>query len=181
VIISRFSSKSQERLNDELLTAVSEAVGREAPITAIDEALRSGANPNVVVNLGDDGAFRRTPLEIAAGNGNLKPVNLLLRHHANPNIVGTRGTALHAAVESGGQDVFETLIQHGANINAVGLHGESPVLIAAAMGKSRIVARLLSLKANLNLKDTGGKSALDLAKEENRTEVIAMLHKAGAK
>ena len=95
--------------------------------------------------------------------------------------MGTRGTALHAAVESGGEQIVELLVQHGANVNAVGTHRESPLLIAAAMGMSRIVERLLSLKADASLKDIAGKSPLDMAKEGKHADIVAMLKTAVAK
>lgn len=181
VISSRFSPKRQERLDDALYNAVSEAVGRTHSVTAIEDALKNGANPNVVFNLGDNGTFHRTPLEIAAGNGNVKAVQLLLDHRADPNTVCTRGTALHAAVESGSEEIIDLLVQHGANVNTPGSHGESPLFTMVEMGKSRIVAHLLSLKADVNLKDYAGHSALSMAQKDKRTEIIEMLKKAGAR
>src|SRR5687768_15182104 len=113
VIGSQFSPKRQEQLNDALYTAVEECVGATDSVETIEEALKAGADPNVVFNLGDDGFLKRTPVEIAAGNGSPNAVRLLLRHRADPNIVCSRGTALHAAVEAGSVEAIDLLVQNG--------------------------------------------------------------------
>ncbi len=106
---------------------------------------------------------------------------MLLDHKADPNIVGTRGTALHAAIESGDEEIVNLLLNHGANVDAANAHGETPLFIAASMGKKPLVARLLQLKADPSIRDINGQSAIDAAKEANHPEVVEMLKKAGAR
>jgi ankyrin repeat protein len=126
--------------------------------------LARGANPNI----NDMGL---TPFLVAAGVG-----------------AGNRGgTGLAAQTSAGGpvnMELMELLLQHGADVNAQvtgtltysmrvarapsANEGKTALHIAAETGKTDLVRYLISKGANTEIKDAGGKKAIDLAPAEIR-------------
>ncbi len=87
-----------------LTGAVSQRHGRVA-----DLLVRRGAEVNHVY----EGTL--TPLVVAASQGDLNLVRLLLDHGADPNLGGMEGkSALDLAKEKGSREIAEVLRQHGA-------------------------------------------------------------------
>jgi ankyrin repeat protein len=71
---------------------------------------------------------RNTPLMLAAKNGHVETVQLLLRRKANINEKNNEGkTALHLAAEGQHNDVIVALIREGANIHEPDKQGRSPL------------------------------------------------------
>lgn len=90
---------------------------------------------------------------------------------------------LHAAAHMGHADVVEYLLTKGADINAKCIRGDgdlTPLHFAARKGHVDVVKALLARGANANLKSKEGHTALDLAKEENHADVVALLGKLDA-
>jgi ankyrin repeat protein len=73
------------------------------------------------------------------------------------------------------------LISHGADVNARKGDGETPLMWASRWGHAKVVEALLDAGADKELKVTGGswkgKTALDLAREENKGDVVAVLER----
>ena len=68
------------------------------------------------------------PLHIAAQNGYLEIVELLLEHGANPNVQDNDGrTPLHYAVENCHVDVARVLLDHGADPTIRDNEGMTPL------------------------------------------------------
>ena len=127
--------------------------------------LAKGANPNI----NDMGL---TPFLVAAGVG-----------------AGNRGgTGLAAQTSAGGpvnMELMELLLQHGADVNArvtgtttysmrvarapSANEGKTALHVAAETGKTDLVRYLLGKGANTEIKDAGGKKAIDLAPAEIRS------------
>ncbi|HSU87844.1 MAG TPA: ankyrin repeat domain-containing protein, partial [Terriglobia bacterium] len=127
--------------------------------------LAKGANPNI----NDMGL---TPFLVAAGVG-----------------AGNRGgTGLAAQTSAGGpvnMELMELLLQHGADVNAQvtdtttysmrvarapsANEGKTALHVAAGTGKTDLVRYLLGKGINTEIKDAGGKKAIDLAPAEMRS------------
>lgn len=77
---------------------------------------------------------------------------------------------------------FSRMIRLGADVNAVSMYG--PLLCIAAKSPERDgrreIAYLLSIGANPTLKDSQGRTALDIARELGRTDIIPMLENPSA-
>jgi len=127
--------------------------------------LAKGANPNI-------NAMGLTPFLVAAGVG-----------------AGNRGgTGLAAQTSAGGpvnMELMELLLQHGADVNAQvtdtttysmrvarapsANEGKTALHVAAGTGKTDLVRYLLGKGINTDIKDAGGKKAIDLAPAEMRS------------
>ena len=127
-----------------------------------------------------------TALMKAAANGNLGCLEHLVTKGAEleaENIDGS--TALMWAAFQGELDCLELLIAKGAKLESTAdghkKAGKWTALhIAALHGHAPCVEALLKAGADARLKDKRGITALDLAKETKRTEVIALLESAAA-
>ena len=136
-----------------------------------------------------------TPLFWACKRGHLDMVKVLVEKGARVNSRSRKNltwgsevlenwTNLHAATLMGHLDVVEYLLAHGADINAectFGDKGITPLQSAAWGGHADVIKILLTKGANINHKSEGGRTALDLAKQKNRTQIVELLHKHGAK
>ncbi|XP_073409324.1 BRCA1-associated RING domain protein 1 isoform X3 [Dendrobates tinctorius] len=91
-------------------------------LRAVEELLKSGANPNVKDHAG------WTPLHEACNHGHTDVVELLLQHKALVNTTGYQNdTPLHDAVKNGHVAIVRLLLQHGALQDAVNIFGLRPV------------------------------------------------------
>ena len=103
--------------------------------------LENGADVNARTDK-DKGHF--TPLHLAAEEGRIEVVHVLLQHGAN---VGTKNgdgrTALHQAAKSGKVEVVHVLLQHGANVGTKDDSGRTALQIASDKGYGDIM-KLLS-------------------------------------
>ncbi|MGH7939932.1 MAG: ankyrin repeat domain-containing protein, partial [Limisphaerales bacterium] len=109
-------------------------------------------------NAGETGG---PPLVAAAKAGHRKMVELLLEHGADVNIEG--GAALDGAIERGYETVAETLLKAYADVNATDNTGQTPLIVAAKGGKTKLIQMLLEAGANPNLADNDGVTALSSA------------------
>ena len=99
--------------------------------------LEHGTKPNKLC-VGNRGI---PPLVVAAEQGRLEVVGLLMKHNANPNISRADGdSALGRAAYSGHFAVVKLLLQHNANPNlAKSRDGATPLLIAGEQGHDEIM------------------------------------------
>lgn len=145
--------------------------------TEIAELLiEKGANVNSVHSNGN------TPLIMATAKGHAEIAKLLIEKGANVNSVGEAGnTPLKFAAGTGLAEVAKLLIEKGANVNSANMTGGTPLHDAAINGRLEIVKLLVSKNANVSLRTNAGssvgagKTALDLAKEKNFTEICNVL------
>ncbi len=105
------------------------------------ELLDAGADPNARLPDGE-------PLLVwAAGHTSSRIVRLLLQHGADPQATAPDDwTALHAGVTArfeGVEDTITSLLDAGADINAPDQYGQTPLLIATALGQRRLARVLL--------------------------------------
>ncbi len=99
----------------------------------------------------------RTPLHKAVMRGNFEEVKHLLEQKADPNCQDhtfNGATPLHFAAASKCTTILQLLIDHNANIDAHNNRQKStPLHVAAFLGRTRIVGRLIANLANPNLTD----------------------------
>ncbi len=115
----------------------------------------------------------------AAGNGNLSKVKILVENGTNINAVdGWSGTPMMYAAASGHTEIVSYLLDKGVNINARYRLGTTAVMCAAQLGHLETTKFLVERGADLSIRETyESKTALDLAKEYNRTAVVEYLTK----
>ena len=69
----------------------------------------------------------------------------------------------------------QTLLQYKADPNARNAAGVTPLMIAAHKNQDMIISLLLKAGAKADVKDDEGKTALQIAKENDAQKAIAML------
>ena len=150
-----------------------------------------GADPCARVNVEDrDSVLRGSVLHLAIQQGNLGIVQSLLRAGAVADAVLTfadqgstlKGTALHLAVERGDLDIVKALLNDGADPNALmaKIAGDSEIRgtalhSATALRYPRLVEALLDAGACSEIQSNLGKTALQMARDANAQEIVAIL------
>ncbi|OBT44843.1 hypothetical protein VE00_04970 [Pseudogymnoascus sp. WSF 3629] len=128
-----------------------------------------------------------TPLQIAAGRGSIKLVNILLKKHASINaspIKSCGRTALQAATERGNSDLVKILMDAGANVNAEAGPNEGRTALQAAVDSKNIelIEVLIANGADINAEPSpdAGRTCLQAAAEIGNCEMIQMFLNRGA-
>ena len=94
----------------------------------------------------------------------------------NPGEYGGAGvTALAVACLEGSYEAAEALCAHGAELDTRSKYQQTPLMRAAANGRTKICEMLLALGADPSLKHKGGETALDWARRCNEPECVALL------
>ncbi|XP_016999144.2 ankyrin repeat and SAM domain-containing protein 1A isoform X3 [Drosophila takahashii] len=120
-----------------------------------------------------------TSLHHACLNGHSSIVRLLLSHNALLDVPDIRGsTPLFLAAWAGHQDIVKMLLMHtptGANPNAQTIENETPLHSGAQHGHNAVVAILLSYGADPAIRNNSFQTALDLAAQFGRLQVVQTL------
>lgn len=122
-------------------------------------------NANMDSEVSLDGG--KTALMYASGNGHAEMVNTLLSAGANVN-AATRhgGTALTFAGFNNHVRIAQSLIEQGADVDSSSLDGTTPLIEAARRGNVDMVRYLLGLKADRNVVNSFGETALTATRSE---------------
>ncbi|KAA8894720.1 ankyrin repeat-containing domain protein [Sphaerosporella brunnea] len=120
-------------------------------------------------------------LHLAACEGHLEIVNILLERGADVNLVGgDYGTALGIAAWYGHKEIVNILLERGADVNLVGgLYG-TPLEIAAQCGYKEIVNTFLERGADVNLAGGHYGTPLGRAAWYGYQEIVNILLERGA-
>lgn len=133
----------------------------------------------------------RTPLMIAAENGDLEMVRLLLQHKADYRLATSKGkTAFVLAVQAGHADVAELFLSECAanpnvtvELNAlyIGVDREQPLLWDVLLRRDiQTLSVLIKYHVDVNQPSKDGKKPLLYAVEINLTEMAKLLLEGGA-
>jgi hypothetical protein len=126
----------------------------------------------------------------AVKDGNLEAVRLFLRLGTSPNVKDAGDTfALVAAAMMCSREpqadrlvILQAMLAVKATVDVKDMNGSTPLLWSVnAQCPAEFVRALVAAGANVNVKARGGGTPLMLAKVFNRTDVVDLLVKAGAK
>jgi len=122
------------------------------------------------------------PLVLAAMEGDLGRVEVLLSSGADVNARGSDGTtALMEAAARGHVDIVRVLLNAGAEVDWPSILGDTALTSAAANGRPEVVRVLIGAGASLEPRDhTWGETPIIRAARRNHSEVIRFLIEAGA-
>jgi ankyrin repeat protein len=157
-------------------------------LTAVEAAAYMGSDPLVklLIDKGADlkhaDATGKGPICYAVARGFTKVVAVLLDHSVDVNArYGNDLTALmwaagheDAAGSSDVADVLSLLISRGAHLNDQDNRGRTALMIAASLGHETAVDILLAHGADRTIKDKSGKTAADLAPNEELKKKLAI-------
>ncbi len=142
----------------------------------VRQLITSGNDPN---ELDDNG---RTGLLVAAINGNMQIVAILIKANAHLNVKDKLGnTPLHYATDRSHDDIGELLLDAGAAVDPENKNGMTPLMIAASRGNATMVQALLAKGANAKKTDFTGRDALSWAQEGRKPAIVSALQKAAAR
>jgi len=170
-------------------------------IAVLSMLLNAGADPNANDNDG------QTPLDYAIKLGNIKVLELLLAHGADINkksgnyslaylsliynkpkmtvFLLQQGIATDAedflsyAIRKGDNDLLQQFLQLGVNPNTPSKRKKIPPLIQAVKKNNKqAVSALINYGADVQLKDTNSKTALDYAREKQLDDIALIITKS---
>ena len=123
------------------------------------------------------GAKNRTALMWAAANGHTSVVEYLYGNGADINAKGSDGqTALMYATKISSAPTMGFLLKNGAEVNVQSRkRGITALIIAAAIGDVKLVRLLLDHGADRDLAQKDGSMAVDWARRNGHSEVVALL------
>lgn len=119
----------------------------------------------------------RTPLHMAALNGQREMANLLLNRGAARDIFDDAGdTPMHLAARQGHDGVVKLFIARGSSINLPNERtGETPLMTASHDKALAAAAQLLAANADTDAQDKAGETALMKAAKNNQPGAVEAL------
>ena len=106
--------------------------------------------------------YGETPLMIASIDGDLTLVKtLVLQKKAMVNHIGW--TPLHYACSKGNLEVAQFLVTNGALVDSLSPGNTTPLMMAVQSGNEQLIKLLLDKGADIQLRNTNGLSAIDIA------------------
>ena len=127
----------------------------------------------------------RSLLHEAAAHGSVGIVELLLELGADPNVrTGGGHSPLYCAANermAGGGDVVRTLVRAGAQVDARSDSKRCTALhMAARRGNVEVAGALLDCGADIHVRDSGGDTPLQRARNCRKASVVSLLVARGA-
>jgi ankyrin repeat protein len=114
-----------------------------------------------------EGEDNRAALSFAAANGNIKIMDLLFDHQADPDHRDRFGdSALHWAASVGQVEAVKRLLAAHATVDAQNGQGVTPLMLAISNNHGEVVRILLAAGADARLEDYTGHDALAWAQDK---------------
>ena len=151
--------------------------------------LKPGQSKTALETKTKDGSHFATPLIIAARNGHLNSVKILLRYGADIEARGTLKiendviegcTPLWAAAATGHLDVVKLLIERNADVEGRTPTNSTPLRAAAHDGYLDVVRCLVESGADVNARNSYERTPLDVACCRGHLSVVTYLINKGA-
>jgi ankyrin repeat protein len=156
------------------------------------ETVRALLNHSADVNAKD--WKNKTPLHLAAYRGPTSIVIDLLNKGADLNATANFGydtngtppsfTALHLAAINGRAGTVRALLSYGADASAQDRFGDTPLHDGVKINRidvvKVIISNILHNNAVLSIKNRANRTALDIAKYNGYSDIVAVLSNAGA-
>lgn len=147
-------------------------------VQIVDVLIAAGANVNPAADY--------SPLMCAASHGHVAVCRRLIRAGATVDLrrdEGRQHSALMLAAMVGHSSVVKCLLDRGADPNLMekGPGGQTALMYAATFDRADAIRVLIRGRAEVNLRNEMGKTALDVALEYGRKDVVKVLEQAGAK
>ena len=114
-------------------------------------------------------------LILAAYNGSLESVDLLLQRGADPHMQDGMGTALMAASFKGSTQIVRRLLRAGARVNDRNGIGATALMFASLTGRFETAKLLLNYKADAAAVDQRGLDARKLAEGQGNEPMVRLL------
>lgn len=137
-----------------------------------------------VVVLDEQDEDGRTPLHLAALNGDVETIKVLMKNGADIDIQDKYdgNTALHFAANSACAEAVKTLVENGADVNIQDKYGKTAlILFASKYHDNRETINVLTRNgANVNTQDEEGKTALHYAARNGNERTVKALVESGA-
>ena len=158
-------------------------------LTDLLKRLKPGQSKTALETKTKDGSQFATPLIIAARNGHLNSVKILLRYGADIEARGTLNieddviegcTPLWAAAATGYLDVVKLLIEQNADVDGRISNGGTPLKAAAYDGYLDTVRCLVESGADVNARNYYENTPLDVACYRGHLSVVTYLINKGA-
>ena len=128
------------------------------------------------------GGYYGTSLHVAAAEGHVQVVLLLLKHlPANTKSPLLHRTPLFSAAQTGQTEIGQHLINCGADVNAQMKDGSTPLHLAANFGHLKFMRLLLNHGANPHARNNMNKTPLGVGSYERRQEVLQLVSEYGFK
>jgi ankyrin repeat protein len=155
-------------------TPLLHAVGLVSKPEIVRSLITAGADVEATKTIG-------TPLVMAAQNGNLEDVKLLMEAGANIHArTGLGVNAMAMAALLGHADVVAYLIDKGSDVDERFGNGSTALEAAAMTGQTEVVKTLIAKQANVNAADGNGMTPYSQALANNHPDIAELLKDAGA-
>ena len=168
------SSSGGNRSDDGSLDSVKTLLDDSARTDAV-ELVRTLLGCKADVNARD--ADERAPIHQAVRASLYNIVQLLLDHHADPTVgsksIGLKNNTLHQATLRGDVQMIKLLLD-AVDVSSTGQGGWTSLALAARAGNTEVAETLLAAGADPNAAMANGKSAMDIARINNKAAVIAL-------
>lgn len=145
---------------------------REGRVAELKEMLKDNPDLN-----GTDYKQDYNATHVAAKYNQLEALEMILEAGADPNVIGFDNTSgMQLGITHGNVEITKMFILSGADVNGVDILGNTALHFAAIYGRRDIARMLLRTKGmDASIKNKDGKTALDIAIEEEKTDIVKLL------
>ena len=138
--------------------------------------IEAGTDPNLIFTSHGPLPYKLTTLHIAVYENHFEMVHYLLNIGANQQIFNKDTSLLHVAVNNNAINIAKLLLDNQAHVNQqTGIFSNTPLHLAVNKNFIEMANLLLEYDANINLQNNNGYTPLDIAAEENNTQMVRCL------